>query len=90
MLFSIEKKLMGNGNGEHAALWEVCRAFKGLKKNSMCATGLQKTRRKTNQTNIPLCPRLLLLGIYSSKSASKVEILLCARDCRLIIPVIVK
>lgn len=37
---------MGNGNGDSAALWEVCRAFKGLKKNSMCATGLKKTRKK--------------------------------------------
>lgn len=81
---------MGNGNGERAALLEVCRVFKGLKKNSMCATGLRKTRKKPNQTNIPLCPRLLLLGIYLPKSASKVEIVLSTRDCRLIIPVIVK
>lgn len=74
---------MGNGNGEPAALWEVCRAFKGLKKNSMCATGLKKARKKSNQTNILLCPRLLLLGMYLPKSASEVEILFSARDCRL-------
>lgn len=66
---------MGNGTGEPAALWGVCRAFKGLKKNSMCATGVKKTRKKSNQTNIPLCLRLLLLGMYLPKSASKVEIL---------------
>lgn len=46
LVFSIERKLTGNRNGEHTALWEVCRAFRRLNENSMCVTGLKKTRNK--------------------------------------------
>lgn len=48
---------MGNGNGEPAALWEVCRAFKGLKKNSMCATGLKKAGKKIKSNQHPYLPQ---------------------------------
>lgn len=64
--------------GNHAALWEVCRAFRRLNKNTMCATGLKKTRRGENKppekTKIKppsaLPASLLLLGTYLPKRAS--------------------
>lgn len=64
---------MGNGNGEHAALWEVCRAFKGLKKNSMCATGYRKQEEKQIKPTSLFAPGFYFLASTRQKVHLKLK-----------------
>lgn len=60
---------MGNGNGKHAALWEVCRAFR--RQEQHVCNWAKENKKKIKSKQDPLSTQsFFLLLTYLSKSAS--------------------